>query len=237
MGKMVGLNLVVKQGWMKKAVAILQENLSQEDYRKELDSHLAFEIDSPTNRRKAREILMRVWYTDSDGVDKLQQEGRKLIQKYPEHISEIGWCMLPLAYPVFADYAKLMGKMFEFEDTVTTTQVKQKMFDELGERGLIDFATTKIISTMKELGAVRSIKTGKHEPIKTDVSNDELVGFMIRTAMTIDGSSYYSFTSLTEFPFLFPFNYRVSKEQLMQDEKFTLSTFDSALSVALKEVR
>lgn len=54
------------------------------------------------------------------------------------------------------------------------------------------------------------------------------------SAMTIDGSSYYAFLSLTEFPLLCPFKYRMTKEQLMQDERFTLSTFDATLSVALK---
>ena len=52
--------------------------------------------------------------------------------------------------------------------------------------------------------------------------------------MKLDGSSYYSFLSLTEFPFLFPFKYKVTKEQLMQDNRFILSTFDATLSVALK---
>lgn len=234
MAKMIGLNLVIKLGWMKKAVSLLPDNLPEAEYRKQLDEHLAFEIDSPTNRRKAREIMMRVWYQDTDGVEKLQGRGRELVQKYPEQLGIIGWCMIPLAYPVFADYAKLMGKMFEFQDVITTTQIKQKMFDQLGERNLIDFATTKVISTMKELGAVRSIQTGKHETIKTEVTNEEIIAFLIEVAMFLDGSSYYSFTSLTEFPFLFPFNYRVTKEQLMQDERFTLSTFDSTLSVALR---
>lgn len=234
MAKMVGLNLVIKLGWMKKAVSLLPENLPEAGYRKELDEHLAFEIDSPTNRRKAREIMMRVWYQDSEGVEKLQQRGRKLIQKYPDQLTTIGWCMIPLAYPVFADYATLMGKMLEFQDAVTTTQIKQKMFDQLGERNLIEFATTKVISTMKELGAVRSIQTGKHEAIKTTIASEEIVAFMLEVAMFLDGSSYYSFSSLSEFPFLFPFNYRVTKEQLMQDDRFTLSTFDATLSVALK---
>lgn len=237
MAKMVGLNLVVKQGWLKKAVALLNEDLSEEEYRKELDDHLAYEIDSPTNRRKAREILMRVWFRDTEGVEMLQQEGRELIKKYPDYLPVISWCMIPLAYPVFADYAKLMGKMYEFQDVITTTQIKQKMFDELGERGLIDFATTKIISTMKDLGAVKSIQTGKHEISKTEVNKTEIVNFLLRVAMTLDGSSYYSFSSLTEFPFLFPYKFRVTKEQLMADERFTLSTFDSALSVSLKEAR
>ena len=234
MAKMVGLNLVIKLGWMKKAVSLLPENLPETEYRKELDEHLAFEIDSPTNRRKAREIMMRVWYQDSEGVEKLQQRGRELIQKYPDQLTAIGWCMIPLAYPVFADYAKLMGKMFEFQDVITTTQIKQKMFDELGERNLIEFATTKVISTMKELGAVRSVQTGKHEAVVSSIAQEEVVAFMVEVAMFLGGSSYYAFSSLTEFPFLFPFKYRVTKEQLMQDERFTLSTFDATLCVALK---
>lgn len=234
MAKMVGLNLVIKLGWMKKAISLLSENLSEAEYRKELDEHLAFEIDSPTNRRKAREIMMRVWYQDSEGVEKLQQRGRELIQKYPDQLTSIGWSMLPLAYPVFADYAKLMGKMFEFQNVITTTQIKQKMFDELGERNLIDFVTTKVISTMKELGAVQSVQTGKHEAIVSSIAQNEVVSFMVEVAMFLGGSSYYPFTSLTEFPFLFPFKCRVTKEQLMQDNSFTLSIFDATLSVSLK---
>lgn len=234
MAKMVGLNLVIKLGWMKKAVSLLPEKLSEAEYRKELDEHLAFEIDSPTNRRKAREIMMRVWYRDSEGVEKLQQKGRELIQKYPDQMSAIGWCMIPLAYPIFADYAKLMGKMFEFQDVITTTQIKQKMFDEIGERGLIDTATPKVIYLMKELDGVRSIQTGKHEAVVSSIAQEEIVAFMVEVAMYLGGSSYYSFSSLTEFPFLFPFKYWVTKERLMQDDRFTLSTFDATLSVALK---
>ena len=108
MAKMVGLSLVVKQGWMRKAVALLEENLSEAEYRKQLEEHLSYEIDSPTNRRKARKILMRIWYLNSEGTEALQEEGRRLIQKYPDKLTEIGWCMMPLAYPVFLDISRLM---------------------------------------------------------------------------------------------------------------------------------
>ena len=95
----------------------------------------------------------------------------------------------------------------------------------------------KMISTMRQLEGIRSPQTGKHAAGSIDVKDEKLISFLIRVAMTLDGSSYYSFSSLTEFPFLFPFKYRVTKEQLMQDDHFTLSTFDAALSVALKETK
>ena len=73
-----------------------------------------------------------------------------------------------------------------------------------------------------------------HEAVKTAIANEEIVAFLLEVAMFLDGSSYYSYSALSEFPFLFPFYFRVSKEQLMQDDRFTLSTFDATLSVALK---
>jgi len=76
MAKMVGMNVVVKEGWTKKAIALLSENLTEEEYKAALNEHLSFEIDSAINLRKAREILMRVWYRDTEGVEKLQKEGR-----------------------------------------------------------------------------------------------------------------------------------------------------------------
>ena len=108
------------------------------------------------------------------------------------------------------------------------------MFDEWGETGTLQTVVAKIVGTMREIGGITSEKTGRQVAASIQVNNEEVVSFMLRVAMTLDGSSYYAFSSLTEFPFLFPFRYRVTKEQLMQDERFTLSTFDATLCVALK---
>jgi len=234
MAKMVGMNVVIKQGWTKKAVALLDEQLTEEQFKAILNEHLSFEIDSAINLRKAREILMRVWFRETEGVERLQAEGRALAVKYPDQLAAINWCMTALVFPAFADIAKLMGKMFEFQDVITTTQIKQKMFDEWGETGTLQTVVSKIVGTMREIGGISSEKAGWQEAAHIQVNNEEVISFMLRVAMTLDGSGYYTFSSLTEFSFLFPFEYRMTKEQLMQDEKFTLSTFDAALCAALK---
>lgn len=234
MAKMVGMNVVIKQGWTKKAVALLDEQLTEEQFKAILNEHLSFEIDSAINLRKAREILMRVWFRETEGVERLQAEGRALAVKYPDQLAAINWCMTALVFPAFADIARLMGKMFEFQDVITTTQIKQKMFDEWGETGTLQTVVEKIVGTMREIGGIISEKIGRQEPASIHVNNEEVISFMLRVAMTLDGSSYYTVSSLTEFPFLFPFEYRMTKEQLMQDERFTLSTFDAALCAALK---
>lgn len=235
MAKMIGLTVAIKQGWIKKAVALLKDDLPEDQYRQELEEHISFELESPTNRRKAREILMRVWRLDTEGVEQLQAEGRSLILKYPERLSEISWCMFPLAYPVFYDVGKLMGKMFEFQDEITTNQIREKLFDEYGERGIIDFHTPKLISTMREIGGVVSETRGRQAKAEIAVENAEIICFMTEVAMRLAGRSYYTFSELTEFPFMFPFNYRIAKEMVLQNERFVTTNFGGELSVSFKE--
>lgn len=235
MAKMVGMNVVIKQGWTKKAIALLEENLTEAEFKAALNEYLAFEIDSPINLRKAREILVRTWYRNTEGVEKLQKEGRDLAVKYPDHFAPISWCMTALVFPAFTDIATLMGKMFGFQDEITTTQIKQKMFDEWGETGTLQTVVAKIVGTMREIGGIKSEKMGRQEPAAMEVKEDDVISFMVRVAMTLGRSSYYDFSSLADFPFLFPFKYRVSKEMLMLDDCFVLSTFDSTLSVSLNE--
>lgn len=234
MAKMVGLNVSIKMGWMKKAVELLGRNLTEDEYKNDLKEHLSFEIDSPTNLRKAKDNLTNIWYRDSDAYASLQQEGRELVQKYPEYISAIGWCMIPMAYPIFHDLAKLMGKMFEFQDTITTGQIRQKMFDEWGERSTLDYSVGKVIAAMKSLDAVNSPQTGRYQINRMPINNDEVISFITRVAMKMGGSSYYAFSLLSEFSFLFPYEYTVARELLINDDRLILSTFDATLSVSLR---
>ena len=51
--------------------------------------------------------------------------------------------------------------------------------------------------------------------------------------MIIEGSTYKTFSELREFYIMFPFEYSVSKEQLMMDNSFVLNHFGGELTVAL----
>ena len=61
-----------------------------------------------------------------------------------------------------------------------------------------------------------------------------VTAMVIQTALKTMGSGYCSFGELTEFNVMFPFEYTVSKEQFMADERFTLTTFGGEMTVALK---
>lgn len=235
MAKAIGLSRKIKLQWLNKAVDLLGENLSEEDYKVKMNEYLSFEIESPTVLRKTREILMRVWFYEGDvDVSAIRKDALTLIKQYPDYDMAIHWCMLLIVYPVFADLSRLMGRIAEFNDVITLSQLKQKLYDEWGERSTLYHSTDKIIATIKELGLISANKPGNYMIVKHTVSIPSIVDYMVRVAMKVDGNSYYSFTEINTFNVLYSFEYKVSKEELMNDNNFIITTFGNEMMVALK---
>ena len=66
MAKSIGLSRNIKKQWLDKAAELYCDNLSENEYKNKMNEYLSFEIESPTNLRKTREILMNLWYYDND---------------------------------------------------------------------------------------------------------------------------------------------------------------------------
>ena len=129
---------------------------------------------------------------------------------------------------------RLMGRIADFHEVITLSQLKQKLYDEWGERSTLYHSTDKIIATIKEFGVISSDKPGYYTIVKHNVTRPDVVNYMVRVAIKVDGNSYYSLTDLNAFNVLYPFEYKVSKEELMSDDNFVVTHFGGELSVAYK---
>lgn len=196
MAKMVGYACSIRLPWLNKAVQMLEENLPEAEYKEKMNEYLSFEIDSPTRLRKTREILMNVWYYPSEGLDDTRNEAKALLEKYPEQSAAIQYCMLCLTYPVFADVCKIMGKLYEFQEEVTNSTLKQKLYDEWGERGTLEATTRRITLTLKEMDILKNEVKTKYTLHKIPIETEAVLNFIIMQGMKLDGSSYYSYTEL-----------------------------------------
>ena len=236
MAKTVGYGCSMKLPWLNKAVQLLEENLPEAEYKNALNEYLSYEIDKETRLRKTREILMNIWYYDDPDIVPFRKRAIPLIYKYPEYASAIHLCMIYLAYPVVADVGKYMGRLFEYSDEITNTVLRQKLYDEWGERGTLQTTTRRVTLTLKELGLLEPVSKVRYKLIKQRISKDSVVSFLLRVAMNLDRNSYYSFSELNSFDVLFPFEYDVSKEELMSDSSFVVTSFGGELSIsAMKE--
>lgn len=236
MAKMVGYACSLRLPWLNKAVQLLSENLDEKAYKEALNDYLSFEIDGETRLRKSRDILMRVWYKDDSAINSFREEGLRLIQRNDDYAPLVHLCLIYLSYPVVADICRYMGKIFEFEDEITTAMLKQKLYDEWGERGSLESTARRVTLTLKELGLLQAISKTRYVLNRMSVTDEAVINFILAVALKVESKSYSTFPTLTEYPFMFPFDYRVSKEQLMMDDRFVLSTFDATLCVALRNI-
>lgn len=234
MAKMVGLSRNLKLPWLNEVVRLYAEGLDDNQIKEKLNEYLSFEIGSPTVLRKTREILMNIWVYENDYTAALRDEALRLFQKDSDYALPVHWCMMLAAYPVFQDMCRLIGKIGEFEETITTKQIKQKLFDEWGERSTLYHSSDKLISTLKALEALDSEKTGVYSIKKHEFSKPEIVNFLLCAMMKIDDAGYYSLLDLENSVYLFPFEYKVSKEAILMDDRFTTGTFGGELSISLK---
>ncbi len=234
MAKMVGLSRNLKLPWLNEVVRLYAEGLDDNQIKEKLNEYLSFEIGSPTVLRKTREILMNIWVYENDYTAALRDEALRLFQKDSDYALPVHWCMMLAAYPVFQDMCRLIGKIGEFEETITTKQIKQKLFDEWGERSTLYHSSDKLISTLKALEALDSEKTGVYSIKKHEFSKPEIVDFLLYAMMKIDDAGYYSLLDLENSVYLFPFEYKVSKEAILMDDRFTTGTFGGELSISLK---
>ena len=235
MAKMIGLSRNLKSQWLDKTVELCVSGLTELEIKEQLNEYLSFEIESPTNLRKTREILMNIWVYDNEYSDRLREEALRLIRQDEDSATAMHWCMMLSAYPVFIDLCKLIGKMAEFQDEITLAQIKQKLYDEWGERSTLYHSIDKLVATLKQMNVLVCDKPGKYRIQKHKVNNSQVVTFLIYTLMCIDDSGYYTFLDLNASALLFPFEYDVKKEAIMEDNRFVLNNFGGELTIALKE--
>jgi hypothetical protein len=63
---MIGLSRAIKPEWLTKTVELVTELADGQKVKDSLNEYLSFEINSPTNLRKTRDILLNTWSRPSE---------------------------------------------------------------------------------------------------------------------------------------------------------------------------
>ena len=232
MAKMVGLSRPIKLAWLNKTVELIKHGKSDEEIKKELHEYLSFEIRSPTNLRKSREILLTVWVRTPPELQKIRAIALEVYDKDNANRLVAHWCMMLLAYPVFSDVCALIGKLSDIQDTFTTAWLKQKLLDIWGERTTLHFSIDRILQTMKDIKALESKKTGNYQVRAIEVKDEEAKCLILLTVIALKSKAYYEISELAHVPQMFPFKYSIPHELLHNSDLFTLNNFGGKVVVS-----
>ena len=231
---MVGLSRSIKLEWLNKVADLVVEGKSEQEIKNELNEYLSFEIKSPTNLRKTREILMYIWIKSGDEYKELRSKALEVYKLERSNKLAIHWCLMIAAYPVFADVCSLLGKLTNIQDTFTTSWIKEKLFEVWGERSTLLHSSDKILQTLKYIGAIENLKVGTYQTKKYLINDSETITLLIMTTLLTNEKAYFEVAELPNTPQMFPFEFVVSHEWLHNSNCFSLNNFGGKV-VLVKE--
>jgi hypothetical protein len=223
--KIVGLSRAVKQEWLDKTVEFLIQDDDESSIKEKLNDYLSFEIESPTNLRKTREILMNIWVRTSATAPDIHKVTIAAYRSGQGNKMALSWAMILLAYPVFSDVSCRIGKIGMVQDTFTTSWLREKLTETWGDRTTLIHSCDKILQTLKALGAVENKKQGVYGIKKYAVSDEQTITVLLLCLLALNRQAYYNIAELSYNPLFFPFEFDVSLDWLHRSPLFTLSNF------------
>lgn len=225
MSKIVGLSRAIKPEWLNKTVEFVLQGDDDATIKEKLNEYLSFEIESPTNLRKTREILLTVWVKPAAFAPEIHSKAVEAFRSERSNKLALSWAMLLLAYPVFADVTGLIGKISNVQDTFTTSWLREKLHEEWGERTTLLHTCDKILQTLKYLGTIESVKTGVYRIKQYKVSDEKTISVLLLSLLALELKAYYGIPELSRIPLFFPFEYSLSTDWLHKSPDFTLENF------------
>lgn len=226
MAKMVGLSRALKPEWLNKTADLALEGLSPDEVKTALNDYISFDIKSADNIRKAREILMNLWVYPFEDEKANQIRSAALEELHAGNTDKMAfhWCMMLLCYPVFVDVTGMIGKLISMQDSFSLAWLKEKMFEEWGERTTLFHSLDKIMQTLRQLQVLNSDR-GIYTADSRRIESNETKVIMMKTILALGMKSYYEPAELTAIPQLFPFDFEISSELLFSDGIFSFGNF------------
>ena len=223
----------IKLAWLDKVVELVLEGLTIKEIKTQLDEYLSYEVKDKTNIGKARNILIKIWADVDESNQGIRDTALLLYKKYPDCAIALHWGMMLLAYSIFSDLCRLVGRANELSDVITLKQIQNRLYDDWGESSTLYYSIQKLMSSLKNIGVLSSEKAGTYKVKIHKIECPDVVDFLLYIFMKIDGGSYYTFADLSSLTYMFPFEYTVSKEHLMLNKRFNVTTFDGQFAIAL----
>jgi hypothetical protein len=232
MSRTIGMSRNIKLEWLNRVAELYIMGRTESEIRKELNEYLAFEIKSPTNLRRTRGILMNIWTRDRDDTGQSKKVAVELYKTDDKEKQLLAhWCLMLLAYPVFADICSTIGKIDRKMFDINIKEIRDKMFDLWGERSTLYYSIEKNVQTLKDIGVLHSLP--KYQYGINRYSIDDKCGPILisNTLLVLREKLYLSLGELNNSPEFFPFNYNISADGLGESDMFYVDRFGGELVV------
>lgn len=226
MARSVGFLCLLKREWLNKTVNLVIEGMSQDNIKEALNEYISFEIKSPDNIRKSREMLMKLWVYpfEDERANQIRQRAIEIMKEGTTDSTVFHWCMLLICYPVFSDVAGMIGKILNMQDTFSLEWLKGKMAEQWGERATLLRSVEKVMQTMRQL-QIASSEKGLYTTNMIVITDKREVTTILKTILALKKQAYYEPSELTKVAQMFPFEYVIDSDLIFGNQDFEIGNF------------
>ncbi len=235
MSKIVGISRNIKLDWLNKVADLAIELSDEKEIKIQLNEYLASYINSPTNLRKTREILMNIWVRSQKDNEAFYELAINSFSKGDlNEKMAVHWCMMLTSYVVFQDIASVIGNLNDRQYDMTTSLIKSRIFDKWGERTTLYHSIDKILKTMNDVGYMNRKKVGCYEITLSEITNDMIIKLIALTILSLTDKLYLSLDEISNDTIMFPFEYIVDMNILIDDKIFSIDRFGGKSVISIK---
>lgn len=170
------------------------------------------------NRDKVISILSKTWLRAPAGLQALQADGLKILEKLPRnyHVA-VHWGMVMAIYPFWGGVATQTGRLLRLQNTVSAAHIQRRVREQYGERETVARAARRILRTFIDWNVLQDTST-KGVYARTQqihVEDPELITWLVEASLYARSNGSANSNEILDSPVIFPFQLaRLSAEQI-----------------------
>ncbi len=131
------------------------------------------------------------------------------------------WGMSIANYPFFKDIAAIVGRLLKLQESISIQQVSVRMRENWGERSTLIRATQRVVRSMADWGVLRenSQKGYYLKGPRIPFVDKKVEIWLLESFLYADPEKMYSFEEVANSPVFFPFDFKVSDNELIQNKR------------------
>lgn len=228
MDKGIGFNRNIRLTWLDAVAALCLETEDLREIRSRLQSIIQQEVSSPTNIRKTIDILVNIWLKSAETVPRLHSMGLNHFRETttPTDRLWLHYGMTLMAYPFFYTVAAIIGQESRYEETITPSFIRQRIYAELGELGSVRDATRRVIYSLNDWSIlIDGEKRNTYIPQRRvfNANDKNIETWLLACGLSAAPNEEMPVPDLLNLPSLYPFHFSINTRELRESSLFEIS--------------
>ncbi len=219
--KKVGFLQYLKKDWLDATVAFHQNNPKIDKIKANLDDLIKVEVSKSEERRKTIDVLSRTWIRIPVKYSSLQFSALEFYDELePNERIILHWGMLLLAYPFFRDIVYSIGLLLKTQDSLTSTQLRNRIVSSWGHRTTIIRAIDRIVQSLKDWNILIIDEKSLKPNSKLKIKNELLCLWFLECVFRSENVDSILFDKLISLETMFPFELKIPLYKIKQAQNF-----------------